>query len=92
MVSCSGKPLVARVNPKNMYLEVRVKNRDGNTFPVHVHKFVAFLKFGNAAFEHGMHVRHLDTNRHNNRPDNIKMGTPSQNWRDWWQARKAGNT
>jgi len=90
VISASGKPLVARVNPRNMYLEVRVRSRNKQTFPVPVHKFAAFVKFGNAAFERGKHVRHLDTDRHNNRPGNIKMGTPSQNWRDWW-ARNRGN-
>jgi hypothetical protein len=49
---------------------------------VHVHKFVAFLIWGWAAFEPGIHVRHRDGNTENNTKANLLLGTPSQNERD----------
>ena len=44
-----------------------------------VHKLAAFQKFGDACFEKGIQVRHLDGNRKNNSPDNIKIGSASEN-------------
>lgn len=43
------------------------------------HMLQAYQKFGDAIFEKGIHVRHLDGNSLNNHVDNIAMGTPSEN-------------
>lgn len=46
---------------------------------VKIHKLVAFQKFGNAMFEEGIMVRHLDGDGFNNLPDNIALGTCQDN-------------
>lgn len=51
-------------------------------FPVLVHKLQAYQKFGDEAFKVGTLVRHLDGNAFNNRPDNIALGTPTDNAMD----------
>lgn len=49
---------------------------------VWVHKLAAYQKYGDQAFESGVEVRHRDNNKHNNRLDNILIGTRSQNMMD----------
>ena len=45
---------------------------------VKVHRLVAYQKFGDALFEEGIEVRHLDNNKLNNSEDNIALGTHQQ--------------
>lgn len=47
-----------------------------------VHRFVAYLKFGDYLFNSGLHVRHLDGDKKNNNPNNLELGTPAQNSQD----------
>jgi HNH endonuclease len=54
----------------------------GKRHPVYVHKLQAYQKFGEAIFEPGIVVRHLDGNPLNNRPENIAIGTISDNVMD----------
>ncbi|MEW4212238.1 HNH endonuclease [Priestia megaterium] len=46
----------------------------GSSRPILVHRFVAYKKFGEVAFEAEC-IRHLNQNSLDNRPDNIYMGT-----------------
>lgn len=43
---------------------------------------VAYMKFGDKIYEHGMVVRHLDGNHFNNCFDNIEIGTQTDNIMD----------
>ena len=43
---------------------------------VHIHRVIAFEKYGMAIF--GMHVHHLDGDRHNWSPDNLEILTPQE--------------
>lgn len=61
------------------YFYLRV---NGKTGCVAVHRLMAFQKYGDALFESGIEVRHLDGNPSNNSPDNIAIGTKSQNMMD----------
>ncbi len=47
-----------------------------------VHKFVAYKKYGDRAFENGIMIRHLDNNHLNNADDNIALGTAYDNAMD----------
>ena len=47
--------------------------------PIPVHRLVAYQKFGDKIFKKGIQVRHLDEDSTNNKPDNIAIGTPSDN-------------
>lgn len=49
---------------------------------VPVHRLVAYQKYGDKALMKGMVVRHIDSDPSNNLPDNILIGTPSQNMMD----------
>lgn len=49
---------------------------------VYEHRFVAFKKFGPSALLPGVVVRHIDGNKLNNSPDNLILGTQSDNARD----------
>ncbi len=51
-------------------------------FPVRVHRLAAYQKFGEAVFQPGIVVRHLDGNPLNNRTENIAIGTQSDNAMD----------
>ena len=55
---------------------------DSESRKVYVHKLVAFQKYGLAAFQEGIHVRHLDGDPENNRDENIAIGTGSENMMD----------
>lgn len=50
--------------------------------PCPVHRLVAYLKFGDKLFEDGVMTRHLDGDQTNNHPDNIAIGTNSDNMMD----------
>ena len=52
------------------------------SYPVMVHRFVAFQKFGMRIFEKGVVTRHLDGDRQNNNPENIEIGSQSENMFD----------
>lgn len=49
---------------------------------VAVHRLVAYQKYGEAIFESGIEVRHLDSDKTNNLDYNIGIGTHSQNMMD----------
>ncbi len=61
------------------YFRFNISDGNGKTAPVAVHKLVAFQKFGEASFTPGVHTRHRDNNSFNNRPENILLGTPTEN-------------
>lgn len=54
----------------------------GSKYPVPVHQLQAFQLFGDAMFEPGVVVRHLDGDAFNNRPSNIALGTVRDNIMD----------
>lgn len=45
-----------------------------------LHKMVHEAFIG--PIDNGLHIRHLDGNRINNMPHNLKVGTPAENWAD----------
>lgn len=77
------------LNPKGAILRGG-RNRDGYRWfrvlktdpPIRIHRLQAFQKFGVAMFAPGLQVRHLDGNKENNRPENIAIGTASENQMD----------
>jgi hypothetical protein len=70
----------------------------GVVVPVLVHQLVAYSKFGEAMFEPGVVVRHLNDDPLDNSWDNIVLGTPRDNALDRpkadrvLHAQKAGRT
>ena len=51
-------------------------------YPVKVHRLVAYQKFGNAVFEKGIEVRHLNGNKLDFSFENILIGTAKENSQD----------
>jgi hypothetical protein len=54
----------------------------GERIPIKVHRFVAYMKYGNEMFNDGIVIRHFDGNSLNNSWENILIGTLSQNTMD----------
>jgi hypothetical protein len=85
-----GNVLKAVPNKRTGYLEVMlpgVKVPEGRKYSssvrVPVHKFQAFMKFGESAFQgNTTHVRHKNTISDDNRWDNLILGTATDNARD----------
>lgn len=61
------------------YAAFSVRVASGNPKDVLVHRLVAYQKFGVAAFQEGIVVRHLDGDSLNNASENIAIGTHQQN-------------
>lgn len=83
VVGSSGK--VLKLQTHHSYLQFNVKMKfDGaySTIRVPVHKFVAYLKFGEKIFEEGIVIRHVNGNSMDNSHYNILCGTPGDNNRD----------
>ena len=55
---------------------------EGRVVNVEVHRIAAYQRYGEAIFQDGIEVRHLDGDCTNNRADNLALGTPSQNSMD----------
>lgn len=77
-----GKPLKGQTR-KTGYAYFGLKNpykRTNST--IFYHRLVAYEKYGDKIFEKGVLVRHLDGNPRNNFPENIAIGTQSDNMMD----------
>jgi len=70
-----------RPTPKDGYPRLSVKEC-GVTVKVSVHRLAAYQKFGGKIFNKKFVVRHIDGNRGNFNPDNLELGTHSQNMMD----------
>ncbi|MFA5366674.1 MAG: HNH endonuclease [Dehalococcoidia bacterium] len=67
-------------NSKGYYhFSIRINK---NRYPIQVHQFVAYLKFGDKIFDDNIEVRHLNGNSLNNCWDNIDIGSHIQNMGD----------
>ncbi len=66
---------------KNGYFRFSARTSKGYLSEILVHQLVAYQKFGDEVYEHET-VRHLDGNMKNNRPDNIAIGSFSDNFFD----------
>lgn len=76
-----GKQLKLRIDSRGYYtFSVRPRGSRGHHPPVH--RLVAYYKFGDIVFKDGIHVRHLDGNKTNNKWENIDIGTAQMNSMD----------
>jgi len=64
------------------YWQFTIRNGEGKTNTILVHKLVAYQKFGEAAYMSAECVRHLNGNPQDNRFDNIEIGTLKENSMD----------
>lgn len=68
---------------KTGYVQVNL-SRNGRDHLFHVHRLVTLAFIGPCP--EGQEVRHLDTDRTNNRLDNLTYGTASENYYDFVKA------
>ncbi len=80
--SPSGRKLSLRKNPKNGRFDFGYYKQGKGKRRIHVHRLVAYQKYGELMFEKGIECRHLDDNKENNLDDNISIGTHSDNMMD----------
>jgi len=78
LMSFSGK----RMNPHTGTTGYRYFKMSKHGKRCSVHRLQAYQKFGDSLYDTGIVVRHLDGNPLNNRPENINIGTQSQNMMD----------
>lgn len=64
--------------PSSFYPTITVY-KDGGKYSVVVHKLAAYCFYGDAAFEKGKHVRHLNSEVFDISRSNLVMGTPKEN-------------
>lgn len=82
LIGVRGKPRKTRVD-RNGYLTFNMKPPYSNfSYPVKVHKLVAYQIYGLAAFEEGTQIRHLNNIKTDNSPSNIAIGTQLDNTGD----------
>lgn len=77
--SPSGNILSVSNTDKNGYPQFRF--RKGGPL-VQVHRMAAFQRFGSDLYSPGIEVRHIKNDPGNSRPDNVCLGTHSQNSMD----------
>lgn len=81
IISPSGKKLKQQFRCD--YPEFSIKSvLLGKSVHIKVHRFIAYDKFGDIIFNDNIQVRHLDNDPSNSSPDNLDIGTPSQNMMD----------
>ena len=57
-------------------------SKEENPIQIGLHRFVAFLKYGDLVFDSKVHCRHLNDVKSDNKPENISIGTPMDNYKD----------
>jgi hypothetical protein len=79
MYGIKGTPCKCSNSKGYIYGGIKI---NGKTTKIYAHRLQAYKKFGDAMFEDGIMVRHLDGNPANNSWDNIEIGTQSDNMMD----------
>jgi hypothetical protein len=72
---------VGWVDPKYGYIYITIKF-NGRSTHFSAHRLAAFQRFGDALFQDGIEVRHLNGVEGDNSIENIALGTKSQNMMD----------
>ena len=73
---------IKKTTKERRYWQFCIRNGEGKTKNVYVHKLVAYQKFGEAAYMSAECVRHLNGDSQDNRFDNIEIGTLKENSMD----------
>src|SRR5574337_2229811 len=69
-----GKPITPRIVIPQLHQSNRYRIRVNGT-KVMLHRVIAYLKFGDKAFEKDWEVHHIDNNPQNNHPSNLALIT-----------------
>lgn len=69
---------ITLLDNKRGYFYFNIRN-NGKVTKILVHRFQAFIKFGDSIYNNGIVVRHLNGDSHDNSYDNIEIGTQQDN-------------
>ena len=80
----TGRPRKLRVHNSHGYKKYlfSIGEKGKSSYPIEVHKLVAYQKYGDKLFDPELEVRHLDNNSLNNAEENILLGTKVENAND----------
>lgn len=78
LLNPAGRQLAGAVSDSG-YPRFRYAKKSAQVF---AHRLAAYQQFGDSIYVEGIECRHRDNNRTNFRPDNITLGTHSQNMMD----------
>lgn len=85
VISPHGRNIKLRLSSSG-YLQFSIHIKRGNknklTQNVMIHRLVAYSKYGDSIYDAGICVRHLDGDKLNNSPNNIVLGTHTDNMND----------
>jgi len=76
-----GKPIGKKASDGYVIHSVRL-GKNTNPIQIGLHRYVAYIKYGDVIFEKGVQCRHLNDIKSDNRPSNICMGTAKDNYND----------
>lgn len=85
VLNANGKPRKTRIRTRlrngSAYSveQFTVSDTEGNSFPIPVHRLLAFQKFGEASLAEDIQVRHKNNNSLDNVEANILIGTGTDN-------------
>ena len=86
LLNRNGKQVKGRRKDKNndyLVFDIRIGPRELNKkLHCKIHRFQAYLKYGDEIYKKGIVVRHLNGDRHDNSFDNIAIGTNQDNKKD----------
>ena len=86
LLNCNGKEVKGRRKDKNndyLVFDIRIGPRKLNKkLHCKIHRFQAYLKYGDKIYRKGIVVRHLNGDRYDNSYDNIAIGTIQDNKND----------
>ncbi len=74
--------IVSNYTDDSGYYVIRVKNEEGKGVNIRVHRLAGYQKFGDKIFEKTLQIRHLNSDKNNNKEYNIGIGTQSENQMD----------
>ena len=80
LISYTGIKRKLRLN-RNGYLYTIISGKN-KKYTLFIHQYVAYWKFGDRIFNSSIEIRHLDSNRQNNKWKNIELGSRSDNQLD----------
>lgn len=81
VISPYGRTLVGYIDNRG-YTKIGVRYEDISSYPIYIHRLVAYLKFGERLFDPGIETRHFNGNKLDNSNNNILIGTHSDNMQD----------
>ena len=82
IITHTGKRVKPKIYGSQRYPSYTIAVKQKQRISFAIHKFAAYILYGEEALKHGVVVRHLDGNVLNISKENIKLGSPKDNEHD----------